>query len=241
MIVNSLAETVRSLIFSNSDVVHMPDLRRSTLLFSQGQPADSLYFLEHGLVKLTRTNNRGGRIILGLRGAGEIVGEEALSSTNTATSAEAEIISPSAVFRIPKATLQAAVAQHAELAAGFLTYLLESRSALAEKVELLCLHDVEFRVLHYLRKLSAVVPQIADGSGSYQIPITQLELADLIGATRETTSTVLNQLERRGLVQLSRRMLTVNSAEALETALETVKEAPPRRTVSASADSSAAV
>ena len=48
--------------------------------------------------------------------------------------------------------------------------------------------------------------------------MTQLELADLIGATRETTSTTLNQLERRGLLKLSRRLLTVPSAEELRSA-----------------------
>ena len=36
-------------------------------------------------------------------------------------------------------------------------------------------------------------------------------VADLIGATRETTSTTLNQLERRGLLKLSRRLLTISS------------------------------
>jgi CRP/FNR family transcriptional regulator len=60
--------------------------------------------------------------------------------------------------------------------------------------------------------------QPSDGDGSYQLPITQLELADLIGATRETTSTTLNQLERRGLVKLSRRLLTIPSPPTLRNA-----------------------
>jgi CRP/FNR family transcriptional regulator len=218
----------------------MPDLRRSTLLFSQGQPADSLYFLESGLVKLTRANNQGGRIILGLRGAGEIVGEEALSSADSITSSEAEVISPACAYRIPKITLHSTIHQSPELASCFLTFLLESRGALAEKVELLCLHDVEFRVLHTLQKLAAVVPPMPDGSGAYQIPITQLELADLIGATRETTSTVLNQLERRGLLQLSRRMLTVKSRESLDSALKSVHEIPPNRSRPVRAESTSA-
>ncbi len=74
---------------------------------------------------------------------------------------------------------------------------------------------MEYRILHYLGELSRLVKPLVDGEG-HQIPITQLELADLIGATRETTSTTLNQLERRGLVKLSRRMLTVPSPSALQ-------------------------
>jgi CRP/FNR family transcriptional regulator len=67
------------------------------------------------------------------------------------------------------------------------------------------------------------VKPLVDGEG-YQIPITQLELADLIGATRETTSTTLNQLERRGLLKLSRRMLTIPSESSLR---EATSKQPP--------------
>ncbi len=95
--------------------------------------------------------------------------------------------------------------------------MLERKLALARKVELLCLHDVEYRVLQFLADLAGLVKPLADGSGS-QIPITQLELADLVGATRETTSTTLNQLERRGLIKLSRRMMTVPSPDVLRSA-----------------------
>jgi CRP/FNR family transcriptional regulator len=118
---------------------------------------------------------------------------------------------------VPRETLNRAIAASPEFAAALINYLLERRMALAEKVELLCLHDVEYRILHYLAELSHVVKSEPDAEG-YQLPITQLELADLIGATRETTSTTLNQLERRGLLKLSRRMLTVPSPETLRNA-----------------------
>jgi DNA-binding IclR family transcriptional regulator len=54
-----------------------------------------------------------------------------------------------------------------------------------------------------------------NSTDSYQLPLTQAELADLVGATRETTSTTLNQLERRGLIKLSRRLLTIPAPSLL--------------------------
>jgi CRP-like cAMP-binding protein len=116
------------------------------------------------------------------------------------------------------------LASNPEVSTGFISLLVERNLALAQKVELLCLHDVEYRILFYLAELSKLVKPTEDGEG-YQLPITQLELADLIGATRETTSTTLNQLERRGLVKLSRRLLTVPSPVTLRTAA-TAKAAP---------------
>ncbi len=211
----SLLAAVRSTVLSGPEVTRLSALRRGTALFSQDQTADSVYLIDNGLIKITRTNKNGGRIILTIRGPGQLVGEEALAEGAAAYYAEAEVLTPATTFRIPREAFVRVLVDNGELASALVTYLLERRLALAEKVELLCLHDVEYRILHYLAELSSLVSPMPDNEG-HQIPITQLELADLIGATRETTSTTLNQLERRGLVRLSRRMLTVPSPTALQ-------------------------
>jgi CRP-like cAMP-binding protein len=215
--VTSLASAVRTSLLSAPEVSRLASLRRSTSLFSQGQTADAVYFIEDGLVKLTRTNDRGGHIILSICGPGHLIGEEALTTDTHIYYTEAEVLSTSNIYRIPRETLVQAVASNPELSNALVSYLLHRKLALAMKVELLCLHDVEYRILHYLAELSALVKPLEDGDG-YQVPITQLELADLIGATRETTSTTLNQLERRGLVKLSRRLLTIPSPVTLRNA-----------------------
>lgn len=211
---NPLANTVRSTLLAAPEVSRLSHLRRSTGLFSQGQLADAVYFIEDGLVKLTRTSSAGGRIILTVRGAGHLLGEEALSTERSQYYAEAEVLTVATLYRIPREVVSRSLSTHPQFTAELISYLLTRRFALAEKVELLCLRDVEYRILHYLAELSQLVTPAEDGLG-YQLPLTQLELADLIGATRETTSTTLNQLERRGLIKLSRRMLTIPSPSLL--------------------------
>lgn len=210
----SLANTVRNTLLTAPEVSRLSHLRRSTALFSQGQAADAVYFIEDGLVKLTRTSGAGGRIILSIRGSEHLVGEEALIQEPTPYYAEAEVLTAATIYRIPREVAARFLATHSQFAVELTSYLLTRRLVLAEKVELLCLRDVEYRILHYLAELSQLVKPSEDGQG-YQLPITQLELADLIGATRETTSTTLNQLERRGLLKLSRRMLTIPSPSTL--------------------------
>lgn len=212
-----LASAVRSTLLSPPDVSRLTALRRSTAVFSQDQIADSVYYIDDGLVKLTRTNGAGGRIILAVCGAGHIIGEEVLSEGSQTYYTEAEVLTQANLYRIPREALLRVFASSPELAGALLDYILQRKLALAQKVELLCLHDVEYRILHYLAELSKLVKPNEDGEG-YQLPITQLELADLIGATRETTSTTLNQLERRGLVKLSRRLLTIHSPLTLRDA-----------------------
>ncbi len=215
---SSLSNAIRSVVLTAPDVTRMAPLPRSAALFAQNQPADSLYFVESGLVKLCRMNSSGSRIILSICGSDTVVGEEALGEGSPTYYAAAEALTPVTAFCIPRETLLNAMVSQPQFAATFVAYVEQRKLILAQKIELLCLHDVQYRILHYLAELSALVPPQQDGDG-YELPITQLDLADLIGATRETTSTTLNQLERRGLVKLSRRRLTIPSPVMLRTAV----------------------
>jgi CRP/FNR family transcriptional regulator len=212
--VKMLATGVRSILLSGHEVGRLGPIRRGTSLFSQGQPAQEAYFIEDGLVKLTRTSDTGNKFISAIYGPGHLIGEEAASDNLPLYYSMAETLTAATVYRVPCDTLKRLVSVNAEVCNGFITYLLERSRALEEKGELLCLYDVEYRILYYLAYLAKLVKPLHGESG-YQLPLTQLELADLVGATRETTSTTLNMLERRGLIKLSRRLMTVNSPTTL--------------------------
>jgi CRP/FNR family cyclic AMP-dependent transcriptional regulator len=211
---NEFTSLFKDLLLSETDVSRLPDVRRSTSLFSQGDKADAVFFIEEGLIKLTRTNSSGGRLILSVYGPNDLVGEESLSGGNGRYHAEAEALSPSTVYKVPWASIKRVIGAHPELSSALLEHLLKTKVCFAHKVELLCLCDVEARILYHLEQLSTLVKPGEDETG-YPLPITQLELADLVGATRETVSTSLNQLERRGFVKLSRRLLTVFPRQAM--------------------------
>jgi CRP-like cAMP-binding protein len=88
--------------------------------------------------------------------------------------------------------------------------LLERSRDLQKKIELLCTKDVEYRILHCLAE-SARSFGTRSEAGEYAIPLSQREVASLIGATRETTSTTLNQMARRGQIRLGRRQLILTA------------------------------
>lgn len=215
---SSLAGIARDVLLQLPEVTKLSSLRRSTSLFAQGQRADYLYLIEDGLVKLTRTNDHHGRIILCINGPEHVLGEEALLTEPSPTHyAEAEVLTQATVYQVPRDTMIRAISSNSGLALALMSALSKQKAVLAEKAELLCLHDVEYRILHYLAELPSLLKPSPEGEG-YQLPITQLELADLVGATRETTSTTLNQLERRGLLKLSRRLLIIPSPASLRNA-----------------------
>jgi CRP/FNR family transcriptional regulator len=83
-------------------------------------------------------------------------------------------------------------------------------------------YRVEQRLLLTLADLAAD-ENGSDGLGPapVEIPLTQGELAALVGATRETTSTILNLFERKGWLQLRRGAMFVESQDLLRRAAET--------------------
>jgi CRP-like cAMP-binding protein len=229
--VNLLRSAVQEGLRALPDSGRLASLQRCTTLYEQGQAADAVFLIEDGLVKLTHADGSAGKIILSICGPGQIVGEEALAEEQGTYYVDAVTITVGTCYRIPRSSVLSMLRNDGELGSALVSYLLKRKLDLAKKVELLCLRDVEHRILYYLAELSGLLPQVSNGDG-YQIPITQLELADLIGATRETTSTTLNQLERRGLLKLSRRLLTVPSPDLLRGAANTrvsSKSEPPRR------------
>ena len=95
--------------------------------------------------------------------------------------------------------------------------VLHRKRELEKKIELLCMQDVEYRILHYMAELAAAFGSKLDGH-EYAVPLSQGELASLIGATRETTSTTLNLLARKGLIRLGRRQLILSSLDGVRSA-----------------------
>src|ERR1700680_98447 len=214
----SLGGIVRSELTNLDGVTKFSPNRRFATVYAEGVPADTLYFLEYGLVKIYKRGPDNKEIILQIVGAGELFGEQALGTEQTRT-ISAEVLQEGVIYLLPRDLFLRVSEKRPELwreIAGLLTI---RKRELEKKIELLCLHDVEYRILYYMAELAKTFG--AKGSGSeYSIPLSQGEPAVLIGATRETTSTTLNSLARRGVIRLGRRQLIVPSIEGVLSAAD---------------------
>jgi len=228
---SALTTLCRNELIHQEAVSRYAPARRFASLFTEASPSDALYFLDSGLVKIFKRGEDGKEIILRIVAPGELFGEQSLVAED-GRKLSAEILQEGVIYVIPKSVFNAFCDSHP----GAWRLVAEALGArqrdLEKKVELLCLQDVEYRILYYLSELATTVGHRADGAGEYAIPLSQSELASLIGATRETTSTTLNSLARRGLVRLGRRLLIVSS-------IDNVRHAATERTSARAANGSA--
>jgi CRP-like cAMP-binding protein len=214
--VKLLASNVRSVLLSASEVGPLLKLRRDTILFEQKQDAKGLFLIETGLVKLIRNSPNGSKVILAIAGANQLVGEEALVIGEGTYAADVVCLTEVTGYQIPLQTVERLFAIP-EMANALMSYALFRDRERIDRIEMLSLYDVEHRILHGLAELAQLVKP-GTGGTTYAIPMTQLEIASFVGATRETTSTTLSQLQDRHLVTLGRRMVTTVHPDTLRDA-----------------------
>lgn len=194
-------------------------------LFREGDRAGHIFLLDSGLVKLSREIAKRRKTIVRLVRPGELIGDRVLGNVGHERYT-AEAIADSTVLAVGRERFKlACVASTAALA--WVTEQVEERLADVERrVELISYARVELRLLGLLADLAEATMSAADlPPENVPIPLSQSEIAQLIGATRETASTNLNQLERRGLLRLGRRQVEVVSLQAIRNAARLGKRA----------------
>jgi CRP/FNR family transcriptional regulator len=205
-----MAEGVRKLVLS----------RRAAAIFSVGTPANHVFFLDSGLVKIEKTTESEKEILLGVVAAGELFGEQGLLGESVFT-ASAKVLESGVAYSIPTDVFQRFCERRPDVWRLLLQHFLSRKEELERKIEHLCQSDVKQRLVYYLEDLARVNPN--HEPGGTVIHISQNELASLVGATRETTSTTLNALARQGLISLGHRLVMIPSLDQLRDAVSPSK------------------
>ncbi|MEA3218767.1 MAG: hypothetical protein QOJ19_4923 [Acidimicrobiia bacterium] len=185
-----------------------------TVLFIEGDQAQHVLVIRRGLIKLTKGAPDGREVVIELRGAGEILGE--LSAIDgEPRSATGVVIEPTEVLIIGNERFRALLATHASLGASVLTTVVSRlREASARQLEM-GTADALGRVARRLVELSELRGQLRDGELSLSSPISQQELADWAGVSRDAVVRALTTLRRLGWVDTGRRQFVIRNLEAL--------------------------
>lgn len=183
-------------------------LVRGDVIFSEGTEADSLYIVESGRIAIGNKSFDGRESMVALMTAGDLFGEMSLFD-EMGRSAEARALEPSVVVVIPYQPLINLWRAQPELlwkVVGLLSRRLRSMDeALADSFFL----DVTGRTAKHILEL-------AGDNDSFEIPITQEELAGLVGASRERVNKAISSFVRLGWIQQNDRHYQILNRRELE-------------------------
>ncbi len=185
------------------------ELQPKEIFFSQGDPADSVFYLQHGRAKITVVSLAGKEATITMLNAGDFVGEESLASIPGLRLATASAVNNCVALKITREEMARVMHSEPAFADFFLKYMLtRSMRTQADLVDQL-FNSSEKRLARILLLMAEFgKPGERD---VYIPPVTQETLADMIGTTRSRVSFFMNRFRKLGFINYNGRIQVFKS------------------------------
>jgi CRP/FNR family transcriptional regulator len=192
---------------------------KGAVLFVEGQRARGVYILCFGRVKLFVCSADGNTIILRISEPGDVVGLPASISGNP-YELTAEVLEPAQVNFIPRDLFLRFLSRHGEVALAVAKLLSEICHQTYQEVRALGLgRSASQKLARFLLDWSAR-PRQTHSNGHTTLALTQEEIAQSIGTSRETVTRLFTMLKRAKIIQRKGSSLTICDRDALATMAE---------------------
>jgi len=195
-------------------VMNLQALERHEQVFQAGAPANRVYFLKEGHVKISRRGRFGRKVTLAILRPGEVFGEGAFTAS-AVYEQEAEALETSIICVMTTSEFRALLLRKPALALRVLQNVSQWQRLLERKIADLVFKDVPTRLAETLLALGEDYGQRCAHGLGLELAITQQDLADLIGATRPVVNAALKQFERRGLISPHRQFICFADRDGL--------------------------
>jgi CRP/FNR family transcriptional regulator, cyclic AMP receptor protein len=187
---------------------------RGTTLFQEGEPGDSLYIVLEGKVKLGRRSSDGRENLVAVMGPADQFGELSLFDPGPRT-ATAVVVTDARLARLPKQALQTWVQERPQIAIQLLHVIARRLRRTNTMLADLIFVDVPGRVAKQLLLLAQKFGSVDGGQLRVTHDLTQEELAQLVGASRETVNKALADFASRGWLRLEGKSVVILDRERL--------------------------
>jgi len=190
------------------------EISRGDRLFAEGDAGEKLYVILAGKIKLSRTAPDGRENLLSVHGPGEMFGELSLFDPRPRTSS-ATAVTDAKLAELAHDFLRRWLSSRPEVALTLLRALAQRLRRVSDDKADLVFTDVPGRVAKAVLDLAERFGSLQDGGVQVNHDLTQEELAQLVGASRETVNKALADFVARGWVQLSAKSVLVLDADRL--------------------------
>jgi CRP/FNR family cyclic AMP-dependent transcriptional regulator len=177
---------------------------KNTVFITEGDSSDSVFVILAGRVKVFISDSEGHEMILDTQGPGEYVGEMALDGKPR--SASVMTLEPTTFSVVGRDPVREAIRHNPDFALDMISRIIDRARIATNSVKDLALLDVYGRVARLLLNMAQ------DVDGKLQIPdkITQQEIAERVGASRDMVSRIFRDLTAGGYIKVENRIITIN-------------------------------
>ena len=176
---------------------------RNTVLINEGDVGDSLFVILSGRVKVYSSNEAGREFVIDFHGAGEYVGEMTLDGEPR--SASVMTVEPTTCAVVNRAQFRDFILAHPDFAMHLIDRLIHRLRVTTGNLKSLALSDVYGRLVRLLNTLC----QDIDGKSIVPEKLTQQDIADRVGASRDMIGKLMKDLVAGGYLAVEDRTIAI--------------------------------
>lgn len=189
-------------------------LKNRMVIFMQGESLDYIYFIVKGTVKTYRSDEQGREQIINVLQPGDMFPHVGFFR-NGVYPAHALMIEDGVLLALPTARFHALLESSPVLSLKLLTVMESKIQELQGRLEEMMMHDTFGRIVYLLSRLSKSHGVPAGDRVRIDVPFTNLDLANMIGTSRETVSRVFSQLKKARVLEITSDHYILVSPERL--------------------------
>lgn len=189
--------------------------KKKDFIFMEGDTANSLYFIESGVVKTFKTTEKGKEFVTGLNGPGQFVGQLSLLSDNGTYIESAAVLEDAELYKIPKLEFTTLINGNKDVANKFIGLISNNLVDVQEQMVNVAYATVRQRTAKAL--LDIHNKSILTNKEDSGINIAREDFAGLIGTATETAIRMLSEFKEEGLITIGKtRKIVIEDKKTLE-------------------------
>jgi len=197
-----------------TEIISLRRYKKGMLIFVEGEIGDALYFVNSGLVKLSKTMEDGREQVLHFVKEGEIFAEVLLFDKGPFP-ATAEVMEDSEIGIIQNSELEKFLFNHPKATVQILVVMSKRLRRAQQQIRDLALYSAFDRLITTLLKLAREHGQKTDQGIRINLALGQQDLANLIGSSRETVARFMGDLKKSQTIKVEKQYITILNEDKL--------------------------
>lgn len=202
------------------------EMKKDTYLFREGEQAEEVYYIQSGKIQISKIAADGQELSLRICSKGDIVGELTLFAEQAKYLLNAKVLEDGIVSCIQREVLEKSLLENNKLALEFMKWMSDHFRKTQTKFRDLVLHGKKGALYSTLIRMCNSYGVMKEDGILINLQLTNQELANFCGTSREVVNRLLNDLRKQGIISINRGKITVHHLSYLRNEID-CEDCPP--------------
>lgn len=192
------------------------DLKRFEIVYHKSESSESIYYVCGGMIKISSHQNMGKEVIRTICHAGMIFGEGSMSGEKSRSALAQSLDRKTTLIKIEAEALRKVMMQNSQVCLALFDVVGARLRRNQHRLESVIVEDARTRILNFLKENAEIYGnKVGLNELLLKHNYTQQDIADFTGTSRQTVTTILNDLKRSNVISMNRRRILIRDASVL--------------------------